>query len=345
MAFLIMWESREIYIGKIKIPNRVFFAPMAGITNIAVRSMAKKHGAGLVYTEMICSQGIVRKNPKTLKLMEISQDERPVAFQIFGKEPDIISEAAQIVQENADIIDLNFGCPARTVVNNGSGSALMKEPNLIKEITRKVVKSVSCPVTAKIRSGWDSKSVNAIEVAKIIEDSGAVAITVHPRLRSQGFSGRSDWRIIAEVKNAVSIKVIGNGDVKTPEDAKKMLEMTGCDAIMIGRASLGNPWIFSRVVQYIETGILLPEPSQSEKIQALLELARALVAIKGEHTGCREIRKFVKLYTKGISNITDTRCKAMHVENLNELEDLLKPYIENEHDQSFNISKGLPVVI
>lgn len=323
-----MWESREIYIGNLKIPNRVFFAPMAGITNKAVRNTAKKHGAGLVYTEMICSQGIVRSNPKTLRLMEVSSKERPVAIQIFGKEADIMAEAAQIAQENADIIDLNFGCPAKTVVNSGSGSALMKEPNLIKEITSKVVRSVSCPVTAKIRSGWDSKNINAVEIAKIIEDSGAVAITVHPRLRSQGFSGRSDWQIISAVKNVVSIKVIGNGDIKTPEDAKKMLEMTGCDAIMIGRGALGNPWIFSRTIQYIETGILPPEPSNYEKLQELLELARALVSIMGEDIGCKEIRKFIKWYTKGIPNITETRNQAMHIKKLIELENLLNPYID-----------------
>ncbi|MGQ9609077.1 MAG: tRNA dihydrouridine synthase DusB [bacterium] len=340
-----MWESREIYIGKIRIPNRVFFAPMAGITNIAVRRIAKKYGAGLVYTEMICSQGIVRRNPKTLKLMETSQDERPIALQIFGKEPDIMSEAARIAQENADIIDLNFGCPARTVVNNGSGAAIMRNPSLIKEITSKVVKSVSCPVTAKIRSGWDFKNINAVEIAKVIEDSGAVAVTVHPRLKSQGFSGPPDWQIISEVRNAVSIKVIGNGDIKIPEDGKKMLEMTGCDAIMIGRGALGNPWIFSRVIQYIETGMLLPEPTQSEKINNLLELARALVMLKGELIGCREIRKFIKLYTKGIPNMADTRCRAMHVEKLDELEDLLRPYIENEYNQTFNNDIELPLMI
>lgn len=330
-----MWESREIYIGKVKVPNRVFFAPMAGITNMAVRSMAKKHGAGLVYTEMICSQGIVRNNLKTLKLMEISPKERPVAIQIFGKEPDIMAEAARIAQENADIIDLNFGCPAKTVVNNGSGSAIMKDPNLVKEITSKVVKVVSCPVTVKIRSGWDRTNINAVEIAKIIEDAGAVAITVHPRLRSQGFSGQSDWQIIYAVKNAVSIKVIGNGDVKTPEDAKNMLEMTGCDGIMIGRGALGNPWIFSSVIQYIETGVLQSEPTNYEKLNELLELARALIAIKGEQIGCKEIRKFIKWYTKGIPNITELRSKAVHVEKLNELEDLLNPYISIYDQISF----------
>jgi len=318
-----MWDTRETKIGKVNLPNRLSFAPMAGISNMAVRRRAKEHGAGLVYTEMVCVQGVVRNNRKTMKLMESMPDEHPIAIQLFGHEPDVIAEAARIAQDEADIIDINFGCPARTVVRNGSGSALLKQPDLIGEIISKTVESVTCPVTAKMRSGWDNDSVKAIEIAKMMENSGASSVTIHPRTKSQGFSGTSDWNIIADVKSALSIPVIGNGDVKTPEDAKRMLEMTNCDGIMIGRGALGNPWIFSQTLKYLETGLMDPEPVPYERLEGLLELARDFVALKGEYTACREIRKFIKWYTKGMQNITDFRCKAMLVETLSELEDLV----------------------
>jgi tRNA-dihydrouridine synthase B len=323
-----MWNTKEINIGNVIIPTRVFSAPMAGISNMAIRLIAKEHEAGLVYTEMVCAEAIVRNNSKTLKIMAISPKERPVALQIFGHNPDSLADAARIAGVEADIIDLNFGCPAKTVVNSGNGSALMKNPELIREITSKVVESAPCPVTAKIRSGWDKDSINAVEIAKMIEDCGVSAITVHPRSRSQGFSGVSDWNIIADVKRAVGIPVIGNGDVNTPEDAKAMLDLTDCDAIMIGRGALGNPWLFSRALTYIETGIIPSSPSEYERLIQLMEFARMLVEIQGEYSACREVRKFIKWYTKGMQNVTDMRCKAMHIESLRELEELVSPYIE-----------------
>lgn len=332
-----MWTTREIKIGKVILQNRIFFAPMAGISNMAIRSLMREHSAGLTVTEMICSEAVVRNSSKTLKLMAISPDEHPVAIQLFGHNPDSMARAAQMAEVDADIVDINFGCPAKTVVNSGSGSALMKQPELIREITDKIVKSVSCPVMAKIRSGWDKDTINAVEIAKIIEDCGASAITVHPRTHSQGFSGHSDWNVITDVKNFVKIPVIGNGDVNSPEDAKTMLEMTNCDAVMIAREALGDPWIFSRTLTYIETGVVLPPPSSYERLIQLLELARSYVEHHGEAVACREIRKFIKWYTKGIPNVTEMRSKAMHIETLNELEDLVSPYIYESNAAKLDI--------
>ena len=313
----------------ITLSSRFLLAPMAGISNTAFRLAAKEHGAGLVCTEMISAEGIVRGNPKTLDLMAISQEERPVAIQISGNDGDVMARAAQIVEASADVVDLNFGCPARKVVGGGSGAALLKQPEALGDIVSKVVKSVSCPVTAKIRSGWDKDSINAPEIARIAEGSGAAAIIVHPRTRSQGFSGLSDWRIIADVKNAVFIPVIGNGDVNSPEDAKSMLESTGCDGVMIGRGALGNPWIFSRTIGYIETGIVPPPPTPEERLQCLLKFARSLVALKGEHTACKEIRKFVKWYTKEMPQAKELRQAAVHVESFKELEDIVMSYVHS----------------
>jgi len=309
------------------LPSRFLLAPMAGISNIAFRLAAKEHGTGLVCTEMISAQGVVRNNSKSLRLMATSPEERPVAIQLFGKDAEILAHAAQIVESTTDVIDLNFGCPARKVVSSGSGSALMKQPEVLGDIVSRVVKSVSCPVTAKIRSGWDEKSINAEEIARIVEDSGAAAITVHPRTRSQRFSGLPDWRVIADVKNSVLIPVIGNGDVKSPEDAKNMLELTGCDGVMIGRGALGNPWIFSRTICYMETGTVPPPPTQEEKLRHLLKFTRDLVNLKGEYVACREIRKFVKWYTKGMPEARQLRQTSIQVESFKELEEIISAYI------------------
>lgn len=295
---------------------------------MALRLAAKKHGAGLVYTEMVSAQGIVRGNAKSLDLMSISPEERPTAIQLFGSDPDALASAAGIIQDNADVIDLNFGCPAKKVVRNGSGSAIMKSPEFAGEIVSKVSESASCPVTVKIRSGWDDKSINASEIARISEDSGAAAVTVHARTRSQAFSGFADWDIIADVKNTVSIPVIGNGDVNTPQDAKEMLEVTGCDGVMIGRGALGNPWIFSRANTYMETGDVPLPPTQEERLLDLLELAKDLMKLKGEYIACREIRKFVKWYTKSMPQAKEMRQAAVQVESFEELENIVMSYTE-----------------
>jgi nifR3 family TIM-barrel protein len=233
-----------------------------------------------------------------------------------------------MAESSADVIDLNFGCPAKKVVRSGSGSALLKQPELLGDIIDKVVGSISSPVTVKIRSGWNEKSINATDIARIAENSGAAAVIIHPRTRSQGFSGHSDWNIIADVKNAVSIPVIGNGDVNVPEDAKAMLELTGCDGVMIGRGALGNPWIFSRTIGYMQTGVIPPLPTPEERLQHLLEFARSLAELKGEYVACREIRKFVKWYTKGMPQAKEMRQKAVRVESLAELDNIVTSYME-----------------
>ena len=241
-----------------------------------------------------------------------------------------MSRAAQMVEAEVDIIDLNFGCPARKIVHNCTGAALLKQPDVLGEIVSKVVDSASCPVTAKIRSGWDEKSKNATEISRIIENSGAATIIIHPRTRSQGFAGNADWSVIADIKNTVSIPVIGNGDVKTPRMVKDMLDSTGCDGVMIGRGAMGNPWIFSRTIRYMETGIVPPPPTQRERLQALLKFAKSLVVLKGEYTACREIRKFVKWYTKGMPQAKELRQKAIQVESFEELEEIVMCYYGEE---------------
>jgi tRNA-dihydrouridine synthase B len=313
---------------KVVVPSsRFLLAPMTGISNMAFRLTAKEHGAGLVCTEMISAEGIVRGNPKTLSLMAVSPEEHPAAIQIFGNDGDVIARAAQIVETGADIIDLNFGCSARKVVGSGSGAAFLRKPQALGDVVSEVVRSVSCPVTVKIRSGWDAKNQNASEIARIAESSGAAAIIIHPRTRNQGFSGLPNWNIIADVKNAVSIPVIGNGDVDSPYKAKAMLESTGCDGVMIGRGALGNPWIFSRTIRYMETGFVPPPPTPEEKLRHLLKFARSLVDLKGEYTACREIRKFVKWYTKGMPQAKELRQVAVHIESFKELEDIVISYI------------------
>lgn len=312
----------------ITLSSRFLLAPMAGISNMAFRLAAKEHGAGLVCTEMISAEGIVRNNPKSLDLMAVSQEERPIAVQLFGNDGGIMAHAAQIVAASADIIDLNFGCPTRKVVRSGSGAALLRRPKLLGDIVSKVVKAVSCPVTVKIRSGWDENSINAPEIARIAENSGAAAIIIHPRTRSQRFSGLSDWNIIADVKDAVSASlVIGNGDVNSPCKAKAMLELTGCDGVMIGRGALGNPWIFSRTIRYMETGSMPPPPTQEERLRHLLDFAGALVDLKGEDTACKEIRKSVKWYTKEMPQAKELRQAAVRIESIKELEDIVMFYI------------------
>ena len=314
--------------GKIlDLSSRFLLAPLAGISNMAFRLAAKEHGAGLVCTEMVSAQGIVLGNSKSLDLMAISPAERPTAIQLFGNDGDVIARAAQMIEANADAIDLNFGCPAKKVVKNGSGAALMRQPETIGEIISKVAGAVLLPVTAKIRSGWSEEDINASEIARIAEDSGAAAITIHPRTRKQGFSGISDWNVITDVKNSVSIPVIGNGDVKSPEDAKAMLDLTGCDGVMIGRGALGNPWIFSRTIRYMETGSIPPPPTPEERLRHLLKFARSLADLQGEYRACREIRKFVKWYSKGMPQAKEMRQAAVLVESLEELENIVKSYI------------------
>ncbi|HIE30673.1 TPA: tRNA dihydrouridine synthase DusB [Candidatus Poribacteria bacterium] len=312
----------SLKIGTVILPNNIFLAPMSGFTELAFRLIVKEHGVGLVYTSMLNARGFLRGNRKTFELAEVSQKERPIAMQIYGSDPEIMACAAQIIEPECDIIDLNFGCPAPKIISNGYGAVFLKKPRELKTIVARVVSAVKCPVTVKFRSGWDEKSINAKKIAQIIEDSGAAAMALHPRTCKQGFDGKADWRIIADVKQSVSIPVIGSGDITRPEDAKAMLDSTGCDAVMIGRASLGNPWIFSRTIEYLKNGVLLPQPTREDRISNLLKFAAVMFKLKNEFHACREIRKHICWYVKGFTNATEIRRRVNEISSFQELKDI-----------------------
>lgn len=292
-----------INIGKVKIPKTASLAPMASMADTAYRLMAKKYGAAMVCSEMVSCKGLCYTDRKSAALLTVTEAERPMAVQLFGSEPEFFSKAAEIAQKyNPDIIDINCGCPVTKVVNTGAGSALLKNPEIIGRLVKAVKSATDIPVTVKIRTGWDENSINALETAKIIEDSGADAIAVHGRTKSQMYSGKADWKLIAETKRAVNIPVIANGDVVDPISCKKMYDETGCDLVMIGRGSYGRPWIFEEINHYLETGELLPEKSLEEKLEVLTEHIMLTVKLKGEHTAMREARKHTVWYIKGIQN-------------------------------------------
>lgn len=290
-------------IGNIEIKNQVVLAPMAGICNNAYRRIIKEMGCGLITAEMVSDKAISYGNEKTLEMLYMTEEERPIAQQIFGSDKESFVTAAKYIYENMhpDIIDINMGCPVPKVAQRAqAGSALLKDPNKVYEIVKAVSSCVPIPVTVKIRSGWDSNSINAVEIAKIVEKAGASAITVHPRTRAQGYMGHSDWSVIKQVKESVSIPVIGNGDITSCFDAKQMLEETGCDAIMIGRGVLGNPWLIKECVDYLENGILPKEISKSEKIEMIKKHMNYLIQIKPEKVALLEIRTHAAWYLKGI---------------------------------------------
>ena len=311
-------------IGNVTLENNIILAPMAGVTDLPFRLLCKEQGAGMLCMEMVSAKAIYYNNKNTEALMEIDERERPVSLQLFGSDADIMSEMAKKIEEKPfDILDINMGCPVPKVAGNGEGSALMKNPELVHEIVSKVVKATYKPVTVKIRKGFDDAHVNAVEIAKIIEDCGAAAVAVHGRTREQYYSGKADWDIIRQVKEAVSIPVIGNGDVTGPESAKKMIEETGVDGIMIGRAARGNPWIFGQIRDYLETGKLPEKPSLEEVREMMLRHAKMQMECKGEYTGIREMRKHVAWYTAGYPNSARLRAKVNEVETYEELEALL----------------------
>lgn len=290
-------------IGNVEIENKVVLAPMAGVCNSAFRRIIKEMGAGLLYAEMVSDKALVYNNEKTKDMLYMTEDERPISQQIFGSDKKSFVEAAKIIEKSMhpDIIDINMGCPVpKVAVKSQAGSALLKDPDKIYDIVKAVKEVVNVPVTVKIRSGWDKNSINAVLVAKTCEKAGASAIAVHPRTRSQGYSGKADWNIIKEVKDAVNIPVIGNGDILSAKDAKQMIDETGCDAVMIGRGTLGNPYLIKQVVRYLEDGVLLPDQSPTERMETCLKHFNYLLEIKPEKVAILEMRTHAAWYLKGL---------------------------------------------
>ena len=315
---------RKLKIGNVELDNPYILAPMAGVTDLPFRLLCREQGAGLLCMEMVSAKAIQYNNKNTKALLEIHPEERPVSLQLFGSEPDVISEIAKQIEELPfAILDINMGCPVPKIVRNGEGSALMKNPKLVYEIVSKTVKAIQKPVTVKIRKGFDDTCINAVEIAKIIEDAGAAAVAVHGRTREQYYSGKADWDIIRQVKEAVSIPVIGNGDVVSGESALAMMEQTGCDGVMIGRGSQGNPWIFSELLEYEKTGVIPERPDREEIKNMILRHARLQLEYKGEYLGIREMRKHVAWYTTGMPNSAKLRNEINAVESYEQLEKLL----------------------
>ncbi len=317
----------KLEIGGVVLENGLVLAPMAGVTDLSYRKLCKEQGCGLVVTEMVSAKAILYKNRNTQELLRIRDEERPAAVQLFGSDAGIMGEIAQVVSEgNCDLIDVNMGCPVPKIVNNGEGSALLKEPKKVEAILTAMVKRSKKPVTVKIRKGFNDASVNAVEIAKIAEGCGVAAVAVHGRTREQFYSGKADWEIIRQVKEAVKIPVIGNGDVTGAKEAKAMLDLTGCDGVMIGRGAKGNPWIFSQILHYLETGEVLPGPSVLEIKGMILRHGRLLSEDKGEFTAMREMRKHMAWYTAGLPHSAALRNEINLVETLEEMAGLMERY-------------------
>lgn len=315
----------KLKIGNVTLKNNILLAPMAGITNLPFRIICEKFNPGLVCTEMVSSKGLFYHDEKTKLLLNMENEARPVAAQIFGNDIQAMSIAAKGVSNLANIVDINMGCPAPKVVKNGDGSKLMLNLELAGSIIEAVVKSSKVPVTIKMRKGWDDDHIVAVELAKIAEAKGAAAITIHGRTREEYYTGTADWNAIKEVKQAVSIPVIGNGDVKTPEDAKKMIEQTGADGIMIGRGAIGNPWIFREIQEYLESKEITKVTNQ-EKLELILEHIQLQVMYLGENTGIKEMRKHLSYYLKNLPNAAGIRQKVNQIETKQELEACLIEY-------------------
>ena len=320
----------KLRIGNTVLENNVILAPMAGVTDLPFRVLCREQGAGCVVTEMVSAKAVLYNNKNTRELLQIDPAERPAAVQLFGSEPDIMAEIAARLEEGPyDYIDVNMGCPVPKIVNNGEGSALMKNPERAKEVMTAMVKAVKKPVTVKFRKGFNDLSVNAVEFAKMAESCGVAAVAVHGRTREQYYSGKADWDIIRQVKEAVRIPVIGNGDMFTPEDAGRMLKETGCDGIMVARGAKGNPWLFGRINHYLDTGEVLPGPSMAEIKAMILRHGRMLVQFKGEGVAMREMRGHMAWYTKGMPHSATLRNEINQVETLEGFVELLDRKIQS----------------
>ena len=297
-------------IGKVKIENPSVLAPMAGVTDLAFRLLAKEMGCGLVVSEMVSAKGLLYENCRTKELIRIDPRERPTAIQLFGSVPDELAEAARrVAASGADIIDFNMGCPTHKIVRNGEGSALLRFPELAEKILKAMVAAVDIPVTVKIRAGWDENSINAVEIAKRAEQAGVSSIAVHGRTREQFYGGNADWEIIRQVKRAVTIPVIGNGDVRTVHDAERLLLETGCDGVMVGRAACGNIWIFRQIAEYLKEKNIPPPPSFAERGTTMLRHLDMLTELKGEHIAIREMRRHAVCYVKGFPRSAELRTR------------------------------------
>lgn len=322
---------KTLKIGTVELENPYILAPMAGVTDLPFRLLCKEQGAGLLCMEMVSAKAIQYNNKNTKALLEIHPEELPVSLQLFGSDPDVISEIAKRIEELPfSILDINMGCPVPKIVKNGEGSALMKNPKLVYEIVRKTARAIQKPVTVKIRKGFDDTCINAVEIAKIIEDAGGKAVAVHGRTREQYYSGKADWDIIRQVKEAVAIPVIGNGDVVSGESAIAIQKETGCDGVMIGRGAQGNPWIFSELLEYERTGRMPLRPSVEAIRKMMLRHAQLQMQYKGEYLGIREMRKHVSWYTSGLPNSAKLRDEINRVESYAELEQLLEERLKEE---------------